>query len=114
MQDVNTVVDLVFADADAAHRQHLATQSYAEHMALGSFYADVREGMDALAESLIALGQRPEPAPRVMLDQLRNSFVQLQNLRAICDGVPAAENLFDNIPATYLTASYPLSRFSKP
>ena len=35
MQDVNTVVDLVFADADAAHRQHLATQSYAEHMALG-------------------------------------------------------------------------------
>lgn len=114
MQDVNNLVDLVFADADAAHRQHLATESYAEHMALGSFYEDVREGMDSLAEALIGMGQRPEPSPGSMLDQLRNSFVQLQNLRAICDGVPAAENLFDNITATYLTAIYKLSRFSKP
>jgi hypothetical protein len=110
MQDVNSVVDLVFADADAAHRQHLATQSYAEHMALGSFYSDVREAMDALAESLIALGQRPEPAPRAILDQLRDSFVQLGDLRSVCDGVPAAENLFDNVTSTYLSAIYKLER----
>lgn len=110
MQDVNTVVDLVFADADAAHRQHLATQSYAEHMALGSFYADVREGMDALAESLIALGQRPEPAPRAILDQLHDSFRQLGDLRSVCDRVPTVENLFDNVIATYLSAIYKLER----
>jgi DNA-binding ferritin-like protein len=113
MQDVNTVVDLVFADADAAHRQHLATQSYAEHMALGSFYSDVRDGMDALAESLIALGQRPEPAPRAILDQLRDSFRQLGDLRSVCDGVPAVENLFDNVSATYLSAIYRLERLVK-
>lgn len=113
MQDVNAVVDLVFADADAAHRQHLATESFAEHMALASFYEDVRDAMDSLAEALVGMGQRPQPAPKKMLDQLRDSFVQLQDLRSICDGVPGAENLFDNITSTYLTAIYKLERFSK-
>jgi hypothetical protein len=113
MQDVNSVVALVFADADAAHKQHLATQSYAEHVALGSFYEDVRAGVDALAEALVAMGQRPEPAPKPILDQLRDSFVQLGDLRSVCDGVPAAENLFDNVTATYLSAIYKLERLTK-
>jgi len=113
MQDVNEITDLVFGDADAAHRQHLATQSYAEHMALGSFYEDVREGMDALAEALIALGQLPKAPGAPILNQLRDSFTRLQDMRSVCDGVWAAENLFDNVTATYLSAIYKLERLTK-
>lgn len=110
IQDVNDIVTLVLGDADAAHRQHLATESYAEHMALGDFYDTVRGQMDALAEALIAMGQKPKPIGRPALEQLKDGFGQLQALRSVCDGLPAAENLFDDITSTYLSAIYKLAR----
>jgi DNA-binding ferritin-like protein len=109
LQDLNSVIDLVLADADAAHRQHLTTTSFAEHVALGEFYTQVRKDMDAFAEALIAMGQKPG-AGSSALDQLKASFAQLNDLRSVCDGVAAAENLFDNIGATYLSAIYKLER----
>lgn len=112
MQDVNDIVTLVLGDADAAHRQHLATNSLAEHIALGAFYENVRGQMDTLAEALIAMGQKPKAIGRPALEQLKDGFAQLQNLRAVCDGLPAAENLFDDITSTYLSAIYKLERLS--
>ena len=108
MTDINNIMALVFADADMAHQQHLATKSYAEHVALGEFYSGVREKFDALAESLVAMGQRVPAANAPMVSRLQQSFTQLQELRAVCDGVPAAENLFDEIGACYLGAIYKL------
>ena len=108
MTDLKNIIALVFADADAAHQQHLATQSYAEHVALGEFYSGVREKVDALSEALIAMGQRVPPAEPAILSRLQQSFTQLQELRAACDGVPAAENLFDEVSACYLAAIYKL------
>ncbi len=35
---------------DAAHRQHWASKSYAEHIALNGFYDDVTEAVDAVVE----------------------------------------------------------------
>ena len=37
---------------DHAHIHHLKTRSYAQHMALGSFYEEIEELADSLAESL--------------------------------------------------------------
>ena len=110
MPNVTDVVDLVFADADAAHRQHLATESYAEHMALGSFYEDVRDAADALAEALIAMDQTLTVEGKPILDRLRESFVTLGELREVCEDIPGAQNLFDDISSTYLSAIYKLSR----
>lgn len=108
MTDINNIIALVFADADLAHRQHLATESYAEHQALGEFYSSVREKVDGLSEALIAMGQRVPATESPILSRLQQSFTQLQELRPVCDGVPAAENLFDEVSACYLAAIYKL------
>ena len=60
MSAINSLIDLVFTDADAAHKQHLATETLQEHEALGEFYASVREAVDSTAEAIIALGQIPD------------------------------------------------------
>lgn len=109
MQDINDLIKLVFDDADAAHRQHLATETLQEHLALGDFYAEVRDAVDTTVEALIALGQIPTSEVD-MLARLQDSFRQLQELRSVCDGVAPVENLFDNIGAAYLKAIYKLAR----
>ncbi len=44
-------VALVFLGRDMAHRAHLKTRSYAEHMALGGFYEGVIPLIDSFAEA---------------------------------------------------------------
>ncbi len=109
MSAINSLIDLVFTDADAAHKQHLATETLQEHEALGEFYASVREAVDSTAEAIIALGQIPDGEPD-MLARLQASFRELESLRPVCDGVKPVENLFDNIGAAYLKAIYKLTR----
>ncbi len=73
MSTINSLIDLVFADADAAHKQHLATETLQEHEALGEFYASVREAVDTTAEVIIALGQIPDGEPD-MLARLQATY----------------------------------------
>ena len=40
-----------FASRDIAHREHWKTTSYAAHVALGAFYDDVIESIDAIIEN---------------------------------------------------------------
>lgn len=44
-------VALVFLGRDLAHRAHLKTRSYAEHVALGEFYEGVIPLIDSFAEA---------------------------------------------------------------
>jgi len=95
MTDINNVMALVFADADMAHQQHLATKSYAEHVALGEFYSGVREKFDALAESLVAMGQQVPLANAVNklghamhdIDPVFDAFSRNSRLQAVADGI---------------------------
>lgn len=51
MSKAGEFVALLFLGRDMAHRAHLKTRSYAEHMALGGFYEAVIPLADAFAES---------------------------------------------------------------
>lgn len=44
------LVNLLFSARTAGHAAHLATSSYAQHMALGSFYSEVGDFADSLTE----------------------------------------------------------------
>ena len=44
-------VALLFLARDVAHRVHLKTKSFSEHMALNEFYNDIVEHADAFAEA---------------------------------------------------------------
>lgn len=51
MTKAGQFVALVFLGRDLAHRAHLKTRSYAEHVALGEFYTTVIALIDGFAEA---------------------------------------------------------------
>ena len=112
---MDKMIDLVFSHADQAHIQHLASESYAEHMALGEFYDTARKAVDAIVEASIGLDM-PAPAKvrPPILQQLEEGYVDLVEMRdEVCAGASVLENLFDNLTAAYATAIYKLKRFKK-
>lgn len=112
---MDKMIDTVFKHADQAHIQHLVSESYAEHMALGDFYSGVRDALDAFVEASIGLDVPvPEKVRPPILQQLEDGYVALVEMRdEVCQGATALENLFDNITGTYATAIYKLKRFKK-
>lgn len=108
------IIDLVFDDADTAHVEHLLTQSYAQHEALGEFYENAREALDAFVEAAIALDlPLPEDRESNMLARLEETYVKLaENREATCGGDATLENLHDELAAVYLKAIYRLKRLA--
>lgn len=108
---MNELIDFLLETADLAHKEHLATDSYAEHMALGSFYEGLRTDTDALAEALIALGN-DVTGNESMLNELKARYGTLLQMRDICDGDKAVENLFDTVAANFLSTIYRLEHLA--
>jgi hypothetical protein len=109
---MDELIEKLLGIANTAHQQHLATRSYAKHMALGDFYANLRDETDTLAEALIGMGndvQEPEPD---ISAYLKAQYQEVIAMRSICDGDTAAETLFDNVTSTFLSVIYKLDRLS--
>lgn len=51
MKEAAKIVAILFVSRDQAHREHLKTRSYSQHMALGDFYDQVVDFADAFAET---------------------------------------------------------------
>lgn len=51
MKKAGELIAMVFVGRDMAHRAHLSTRSYAEHMALGGFYEGIIPLVDGFAEA---------------------------------------------------------------
>lgn len=51
MKEIETIAGLLLMSRDAAHRAHLATLSYAKHVALNEFYDGIVGLMDSLVEA---------------------------------------------------------------
>jgi hypothetical protein len=109
---MDEIIDLVFGDADEAHREHLLTESYAQHEALGEFYDGARGALDSFVEAAIALDlPLPEDREPDMLTRLEASYVTLAEGRdAACGGDATLQNLHDELAAVYLRAIYKLKR----
>ena len=45
------LIAIMFLSREVAHREHLNTKSFAQHMALGSFYDDIIDNADSIAEA---------------------------------------------------------------
>lgn len=106
------LMDGVFKDADEAHAAHLATRSYAEHMALGEFYDGARGASDAIIEAMIGLGMPVPPAQECMCKYLEKKYIALADARdETCNEVPELENLYDELLWVYVKAIYKLKRF---
>ena len=109
----------IFATRNAAHLAHLRTRSYAQHMALGSFYEDIIGAADAVAEAWMgAFGKLPalpdlEDEAGDIIERLREEADWLEvNREEIANDHNAVANLVDGVTAIYLSTIYKLTQLS--
>lgn len=105
---ISELAKRVFQARDVAHREHWATRSYAAHAALGAFYSDVIDAIDAIIE--VYQGQYGNIEPfDVKTEKVGNIVQYLQdecdwieeNRSEIASGSACLENLIDNLTAVY-------------
>lgn len=106
----------MFLSRDVAHREHLKSKSYAQHMALNDFYELVIEQADCLAETYQGMGTLISDIPYLAHDGeanittvLKKHLVLIQRYREKCTlESKAVDAVFDNIEGLYLSTLYKL------
>ena len=115
MSQCNEFIGMLFLARDVTHSAHLNTRSYAKHKALGKFYDEIIEALDALVEAHQGLngliGSIPSPTD-TKGDSLKILKADAEWIEAnheeICGGNRAVANLIDNVTGIYLTTIYKL------
>ena len=118
---IEQLVSRVFYARNLAHFTHWRVKgpgSFAKHMALGAFYDEVIDAIDALVEAYQGvfglIGDIPAcPAKADILDALKGDAEWIEaNHEAICQGNRAVANLLDSVTDKYITAIYKLENLS--
>lgn len=117
---VNTLISQLFQARDTAHRLHLATRSFAAHMALGDLYNALVEFADDIAESYQGkYGVMTIPAPITTFNDTdaRTFIAELamwaENSRGVFN--PADTNLlndWDNVISCVYKTKYKLDNLA--
>lgn len=114
---MENLIATLFLARELAHREHLRTRSYAHHMALGSFYDDIVEKADAIAEAYQGrfglMGEIPMLVNTVSGDiievlQSHVEWIAANRYQAVPQEESAIHNLVDEAVATYLSTIYKL------
>lgn len=114
---------VMFLSRDVAHAMHWRTTgkgSYAQHSALGSFYSDIIENADSIAETYMGrhgvLGEIPsmsltQKVTKENVDNILESHMEMieEGRYEACesDDTPI-QNLIDEAVGTYLSVLYKL------
>ena len=113
--DIQQFMGLLFASRDYAHKAHLATESYAEHKALNSFYDGIVDLADSLAESWMGRNEKkigeiptinvPKGEP---LSVMKRLLEVVQDTRDFVGQDTVLSNIMDEIEQLYLSCIYKL------
>lgn len=115
------LISRVFAARDAAHLAHWRTKSFAQHMALDDFYDGAIDKIDGIVEAAQgSMGRLVGNVPLAAKDNRADVAKTLsddcnwiaKNREKIAQGVPAVENLLDDLCDLYLTTIYKLKNLS--
>lgn len=117
---IGRLLAIMFLSRDLAHRMHLKTDSYAQHMALGSFYDAIVKNADSIAEMYQGRNGIIEEIPLLEDDEDMSDPVEvltrhldwLEEIRytAVEESDTAIQNEIDSAVGTYLSALYKLKR----
>lgn len=108
----------VFADRNIAHRAHWKAQgagSYAEHIALGEFYDEIVDAIDAIIEAdqgmygLIDDFTVEDEKPENMATYIMQGASWIESNRDKFSKCAAVLALIDDLTAIYLRTSYKLN-----
>lgn len=113
--DIAQFVGLLFASRDYAHKAHLNTDSFAQHMALNEFYDGIVDLADGLAEAwmgrnLQKVGDIPtiNPPKGEALAVMKRLLSVVQDTRDFVGNDSVLSNLIDEIEALYSSTIYKL------
>ena len=115
---INELITRVFCTRNCAHLAHWASDSYAEHTALGDFYEEIIDILDNFVEVYQGNYKKVEDIElscecQDILEQLKGDVVWLhKNYEALCHNVTPLKNILDELLAHYLQTIYKL-RFLK-
>ena len=111
---IDGLIATTFAARNKAHLEHWNTKSYAEHVALGDFYEEVINAVDAFVECYQGkfglVGKvKLVPSTQDICEMLKEDAAWMEEHRdELCKGVNALGNLLDNIVDLYLKTLYKL------
>lgn len=113
--DIQQFMGLLFASRDYAHKAHLNTDSFAQHMALGDFYNGNIDLADSLAETwmgrnLQKIGDIPViNAPKGEPEKVMKRLLEVvQDTRDFVSDDTVLSNIMDEIEALYSSTLYKL------
>lgn len=114
--NVSEFLAVLFHSRDVAHSAHLNTDSYAQHMALGTFYDNIIELADKFAENWMgANGKKVGKIPMIqatdtdILKALKVHAEVIQESRDFVGDDSALQNIIDEIIAEYRSVIYKLT-----
>jgi len=117
---IEELIAACFRTRNQAHLMHWKTKSYAQHKALGSFYEDLVATLDRLVETCqgskgiighVNLACKDESID--IIKCLTDDANWISKSRAkLGHGVPAIENILDELVALYLKTIYKLKNLS--
>ena len=112
---IEDLVSRVFAMRNAAHLAHWSTKSYAEHKALGKFYAELIGKIDSIIEAyqgwygLIGEVRMMVMSKKDVAEAIRTDLTWMgTNREKICKKNTMMENLIDDLMQLYSTTHYKL------
>jgi hypothetical protein len=114
--DIGQLIGTLFLSREIAHREHLKTRSFADHMALDAFYNGVVEIADSITEAyqgrngIIDIPFVPNNYSGATIDMIQSLLDEVENMRysAVDQGDTAIQNLIDEAVALFLSTLYKL------
>jgi len=114
---MDMLIGTLFLSRDIAHKAHLASESYSEHMALDGFYKGIVDLADTLAETyqgrfgrLLDIPRTAHDAEVPILESLESQREWVREVRY--EAVPKEEthlqNIIDEIESLFCTTIYKL------
>lgn len=115
------LIALLFLGREVAHREHLRTKSYAQHVALNTFYDEIIGIADSIAEAFQGRHGIIANIPMLTNDTqgaidivLEKQLAAIEKLRytAVPKEETAIQNLIDTAVELYLSTIYKLRNLS--
>lgn len=115
------LIAVLFLSRELAHREHLRTKSYSQHMALNTFYDEVIGIADSIAEAYqgrygiiesIPMLDAPDKAPIDVVLEGQLALVEKLRYSAVDKTETSIQNLIDEAVALFLSTLYKLRNLS--
>lgn len=114
--DAQQFLALLFLSRDVSHKEHLNTDSYARHMALGGFYEGLIPLADSFSEAWMGregkrIGELPDlKNPKGDIEKVLKVHLEIiEETRDFVGKDSTLNNIIDEIVALYLSTLYKLT-----